>query len=837
YDDRGLLTSDTDCSGSETRYEWHPRGWLLREILPDGRHTDYEHDAAGRVLTRRQPDRPVERIEWDNNGLPVAYTGPDNRRYAREYDASGQLVLTRNPAGQTVRLESDAQGRAVRLINENGEATAFRYGADGLLLAETASDGVVTGYSYDAAGRLREKVFAQGHRQAIRWGFDYTAAGLPSARSTPDGQTRFGYDACGRLITAARYPALSTGGFAQHGEDGLRLTRDLLGRVTGEQGEEGAMARAYDALGNLTALTLPDGRTLRQHYYGSGHLTAIALDEDIISEFTRDRLHREDSRTQGRLTTYTTYNRRGFPAAQDTYRDGLRQPSTPQWAWRRSWDLAGRLKTEKAGEMTSRYRSWRYGEDDRLEEQSGSLPGNRQWEWDAAGNPLDAGTNAGGPPAQSGTPRRDTPGHAGTPGNDDLPEMWRNLYAAHGLTGEGSAPEAGVTGEPGRRYVAHNRVTRLGEVEWRYDVHGRVIGKREPGRHLALEWNGEHRLAKVTVTPDRPAMPQTVVQFRYDALGRRTEKQVHYVSRNRSWHPVVPLPASYRVRFVWDGLRMVQEIRWDGSTTYVYRDTDSYVPLARIDTPDRAREYTRIYWYHTRPDGTPEQLSDSNGEEVWRIVNDAWGRVDTAWGEINSAAVREDNLRMQGQYLDRETGLHYNLFRYYDADSMHFISPDPIGLAGGLNLYAYAPDPVNWADPWGLKTCPVREVNSTRIHGIGQKDKTPGHNQFSEVIANKLAMSGKFKDIYLNRSYSFANGKGISGRRPDIMAVDVNGRVHSIELASKTDMGRKLPTLTSRNETAMGNLPVSKQGEILVFEHPYSAFDMKSMLDDLISSI
>ncbi|NIF24291.1 RHS repeat-associated core domain-containing protein, partial [Candidatus Pantoea multigeneris] len=215
--------------------------------------------------------------------------------------------------------------------------------------------------------------------------------------------------------------------------------------------------------------------------------------------------------------------------------------------------------------------------------------------------------------------------------------------------------------------------------------------------------NGEHRLAKVTVTPDRPAMPQTVVQFRYDALGRRTEKQVHYVSRNRSWHPVVPLPASYRVRFVWDGLRLVQEIRRDGSTTYVYSDTDSYVPLARIDTPDRAREYTRIYWYHTRPDGTPEQLSDSNGEEVWRIVNDAWGRVDTAWGEINSAAVREDNLRMQGQYLDRETGLHYNLFRYYDADSMHFISPDPIGLAGGLNLYAYAPDPVNWVDPLGLK--------------------------------------------------------------------------------------------------------------------------------------
>ncbi|NIF22094.1 RHS repeat-associated core domain-containing protein [Candidatus Pantoea multigeneris] len=57
--------------------------------------------------------------------------------------------------------------------------------------------------------------------------------------------------------------------------------------------------------------------------------------------------------------------------------------------------------------------------------------------------------------------------------------------------------------------------------------------------------------------------------------------------------------------------------------------------------------------------------------------------------------------------------LHYNLFRYYDADSMHFISPDPIGLAGGLNLYAYAPDPVNWADPLGLTACRTGSMKQT----------------------------------------------------------------------------------------------------------------------------
>uniref|UniRef100_UPI0025AB08D8 RHS repeat-associated core domain-containing protein n=1 Tax=Providencia stuartii TaxID=588 RepID=UPI0025AB08D8 len=64
--------------------------------------------------------------------------------------------------------------------------------------------------------------------------------------------------------------------------------------------------------------------------------------------------------------------------------------------------------------------------------------------------------------------------------------------------------------------------------------------------------------------------------------------------------------------------------------------------------------------------------------------------------EFNS----EQNLRFQGQYFDKETGLHYNTFRYYAPDLGRFTQQDPIGLAGGLNLYQYAPNPLTWVDPW-----------------------------------------------------------------------------------------------------------------------------------------
>ncbi|MDN7667049.1 RHS repeat-associated core domain-containing protein [Burkholderia vietnamiensis] len=48
--------------------------------------------------------------------------------------------------------------------------------------------------------------------------------------------------------------------------------------------------------------------------------------------------------------------------------------------------------------------------------------------------------------------------------------------------------------------------------------------------------------------------------------------------------------------------------------------------------------------------------------------------------------------------------MHYNRHRYYDPSSGRFISKDPIGLAGGINVYQYAPNPVRWTDPLGL-TC------------------------------------------------------------------------------------------------------------------------------------
>ncbi|WP_416384677.1 RHS repeat-associated core domain-containing protein [Snodgrassella sp. B3837] len=75
----------------------------------------------------------------------------------------------------------------------------------------------------------------------------------------------------------------------------------------------------------------------------------------------------------------------------------------------------------------------------------------------------------------------------------------------------------------------------------------------------------------------------------------------------------------------------------------------------------------------------------------------------------------QQNLRYQGQYLDRETGLHYNTFRYYDSDIGRFTQPDPIGLLGGFNLYLYKPKRASFISETSINDV-LRNLNNQKIN-------------------------------------------------------------------------------------------------------------------------
>ena len=92
-------------------------------------------------------------------------------------------------------------------------------------------------------------------------------------------------------------------------------------------------------------------------------------------------------------------------------------------------------------------------------------------------------------------------------------------------------------------------------------------------------------------------------------------------------------------------------------------------------------------------------MTDQFGNLLW------YGEY-TAWGALSSQTkvypLVHQPFRLQNQYYDAETGLHYNLMRYYEPDTGRFVNQDPIRLAGGDNLYQFAPNSQNWLDPLGL---------------------------------------------------------------------------------------------------------------------------------------
>ena len=121
---------------------------------------------------------------------------------------------------------------------------------------------------------------------------------------------------------------------------------------------------------------------------------------------------------------------------------------------------------------------------------------------------------------------------------------------------------------------------------------------------------------------------------------------------------------------------------------------------------------------HTDHLDTPRVLTDASGVVVWQAESGAYGTGAPDEDPDGDLTALSFSLRFPGQYYDAETGLHYNRFRYYDPEVGRYISGDPIGQLGGVNLYTYAlNNPANWFDFFGLDSFLVARPTDTRVPG------------------------------------------------------------------------------------------------------------------------
>lgn len=103
----------------------------------------------------------------------------------------------------------------------------------------------------------------------------------------------------------------------------------------------------------------------------------------------------------------------------------------------------------------------------------------------------------------------------------------------------------------------------------------------------------------------------------------------------------------------------------------------------------------------------------------------------------------------QGQYVDAETGLAYNRFRYYDNEAGNYISQDPIRLASGEdNLYMYVHDVNGWIDVLGLSR---RGNSATRAQNAAVRDQFLRDNPGSRHVGGSTdrITGDKISETYL----------------------------------------------------------------------------------------
>ncbi|EOT1927550.1 TPA: hypothetical protein I8614_005066, partial [Serratia marcescens] len=154
-----------------------------------------------------------------------------------------------------------------------------------------------------------------------------------------------------------------------------------------------------------------------------------------------------------------------------------------------------------------------------------------------------------------------------------------------------------------------------------------------------------------------------------------------------------------------------------------YDPASPWSPLAALEQAGDSRS-ADIYWYHTDLNSAPLEVTDAAGNLCWSGQYDTFGKLQgqtVAGAAKRQGAQYQQPLRYAGQYQDDESGLHYNLFRYYEPEVGRFTTQDPIGL----NLYQYAPNPLMWVDPFGL-TCSHSAKNPKQAHAA-IKDKW-GHD-------------------------------------------------------------------------------------------------------------
>ena len=673
YDTYGYPHTFTDNTGLTTEYAYDTVGNLRSVTDPSGIRTEYSYDNVNRLTGILYNDTTTTTVTYDgtwvtyrdanNHATSVEYnrnkpqTVVDALNRATQYDythggcascgPSGGDLLGRvtNANGHAFEFIYDPMDRLNRISDPTDNVTVYDYHPEGTLERRTDARNRVTGYTYDPLGRLR---YVTDALQSVTE-FEHRSSGFLDNVIDANGYlTQYAYDNVGRVTQVASWDSGTTN--YTYNPDGTLHTRTDGRGVTATY--------VYDGSARLTGVTFPNSSENRSYSYdagsssfGLGRLTGTT-DPSGSTVYRYDAMGRLSSEEKTILgVTYTTGY--GYDAVGNV--TSITYPSGRVVAY--GYNAVNRpnlVQMTRQGVTTVLANGFAYDNVDHM--QSVTL-GNGIAEGRSYDS-MDRLSSITALPALSLIFAYDPVGN--------IIEVTDNV----------STPVSPALGTTSYAYLANrldNVVDGGGARSYGYDTTGNTVWDGA----LEYQYNQGGRLARVL------AGQATIGEYEYDGQGRRVIKTAG--GQTRVFH---------YDRFD----RLIGETDGSGNllVEYVYLEDR---PLAQV-RPDGPTE--RTYYYHVDHLGTPKVLTDSSQAVAWRVPLDEFGN------EL-AAGIRtvESNLRFPGQYFDAETGLHQNYFRDYDPKTGRYIQADPVGLAGGMNPYAYPQNPISMIDPWGLAGCYV----------------------------------------------------------------------------------------------------------------------------------
>ncbi len=646
---------------------------LLRKH--DGSVWKYEYDAAGNPTRSEAPDGAVWKFDYNEHGDLVRFVDPTG--YERHRERAADRLVLRDAWGLRQDERFDRLGRTTQVIDGEGGEVRFRYDASGRPLQRINPDGTSTSVEYDAAGRptlltdelgkqlrlMRDptntwvKVFrSDGHQEVYEYGLsDELRRITNSARETAE----LWYDAAGRCTRVRYFDGRQHAIDYDDADNPIALRDGRTGTV---------LATCKYADDKLVEELYYDGRHLKIEYGPAGEVVSVENDDATLS-YERDALMRIVRARQNNLELNYGYNLRGDRTSLTTNRgrrieyvwDGrgrlVRMVDTAAGTYEYSYDgrdLVTGIRMPNGCVQSIKYDRRQRMISRRVTRVDGSEICSREFSYDQRSRLIRYLDSVRGTRSYT----YDASDFLTSASDDGGIVRFQHDSNGNLLATRNGDPVA---------YARGDRPTRVGPDEIGYDERGNLVLWRSSSGESRFEYTGESWLKRARLAAG------TVAEYEYDGLARRTAKTVD----------------GQRTEFDWDGVCVLSERTETEAIEYLFMPGSFFVA--------GVTRGGRHYSYVLDQQGAPTELIDDAGEIVWAADYAPHGEVTA----VRVAKVAQP-FRFLGQYYDDELTWHYNRFRYYHPLLGRFTSPDPLCFAAGINLYRYAPNPVNWVDPLGL---------------------------------------------------------------------------------------------------------------------------------------